>query len=73
MDSWKAKIIQYVVSILLGLLTPEMLKKFVDMLLDFIENTVAGTTTDIDDKLLLPLCDLIRTTFNIPDNDQPPA
>jgi hypothetical protein len=54
---------------LLSLATPELLKKLADSLLDFVENFVAGTASEIDDALVLPLCDKIRSTFGIPDND----
>jgi len=56
-------------SILFGLLTPEMLKDLMDHVLDFIEDKVASTDADWDDKIFLPICNLIRVSFNIPDND----
>jgi len=57
------------VQTLLSLATPEVLKKMADMLLDFVENFVAGTASTIDDDLVLPLCRKIREAFDIPDND----
>jgi hypothetical protein len=65
----KAQLIQMLVSLLMRILTPDLLKKFADMTLDFIENYVAGTKSKIDDALILPLCDMIRKSFDIPDND----
>ena len=65
----QAKIIQYVISILLGFLTQEQLKSFADAILDLIENTVQKSETKVDDEIVLPLCSLIRAAFNIPDND----
>lgn len=53
----------------LGMLTPELLKKFADMLLDFCENFVLGSASPVDDKIVLPLCAAIRAAFDIPDND----
>lgn len=58
-----------IVNILIRMLTPELLKKFADMVLDFAENYVLGTASPIDDKIVLPLCAAIRAAFNIPDND----
>jgi hypothetical protein len=69
MDSVKSKLIGALIQVLLGLLTPELLKTFADMALDFVEEYVAGTKSTIDDKIVLPICEQIRITFDIPDND----
>ena len=58
---------------LLGLLKGDVLKKAVDALLDAIENAVEKSENKVDDAIVLPLCNLIRNTFNIPDDDDPPA
>ena len=47
----------------------EITKKFADFLLDFIEDHVLGSASTVDDRLILPVCDLVRRTFGIPDND----
>ena len=65
-----ATILSKVIEILLQLLSPELLKRFADMILDFAEDYVLGTKSEIDDKMILPLCALIRKTFDIPDNDE---
>ena len=65
----KNMLIAQLVSVLLGMLTPELMKKFVDMLLDFVESNVMGSASTLDDKVVLPLCETIRKTFDIPDND----
>ncbi len=44
-------------------------RKFGDMALDFIEDKVEGSKSRIDDLLVLPICELIRATAKIPDND----
>jgi len=54
---------------LLKLLKPEVLKKAIDALLDKIEDEVTQSHNLIDDALVLPLCKLIRETFNVPDSD----
>ena len=64
----KAQLISMLTSALLSMLTPELLKKFADMVLDFAENYVTGTASTIDDKIVLPICDMIRSTFDIPEN-----
>ena len=67
----KASIFAAVLDILFKILTPELLKNFVDYVLDWIESYVLGSASTVDDKLVIPLCNLIRTTFGIPDNDLP--
>lgn len=65
----KAFLLSRLVEVLISLLTPDVLKKFVDTVLDFIEDYVAGTETDMDDRIILPLVKAVRITFDIPDND----
>jgi hypothetical protein len=59
------------VAALLTLFDSDLLKKFADTIIDFAENFVLGTKSKVDDKLVLPLCDLVRKTFGIEDNDEP--
>jgi len=65
----RAKIIAKLFEILLGLFPPELLKGFVDSLIDLIEDAVAKSENKLDDQIVLPLCDMIRSAFDIPDND----
>ncbi|KKM25508.1 hypothetical protein LCGC14_1594320 [marine sediment metagenome] len=65
----KAMILRHLVGVIMGMLTPELLKSFADMVLDFVEDYVEGTKSKIDDRLVLPLCASIRAAFDIPDND----
>lgn len=66
----KEQILLSLISLFVKLLSPENLKKFADTVLDFIEDTVVKSGTKWDDALILPLCDTIRSTFDIPDNDE---
>ncbi|MFP4476810.1 MAG: hypothetical protein ACLFOY_14725 [Desulfatibacillaceae bacterium] len=61
----KQRIIETAIAMFLKLLTPDMLKQFADMVLDFIERSVAGTASDVDDRLVLPLVDMIRAAFDV--------
>lgn len=63
------KILTYILPGLLKLLTPEVLKDAVDAMLDKIEDAVTDSDNTIDDALVLPLCKIIRDTFNIPDEE----
>uniref|UniRef100_A0A6H1ZSP6 Uncharacterized protein n=1 Tax=viral metagenome TaxID=1070528 RepID=A0A6H1ZSP6_9ZZZZ len=69
----KAQILTALVEIFLRTLSSEkaeeILRRFADFLLDFIEDHVLGSASTIDDRLILPVCDLVRRTFNIEDND----
>ena len=69
----KAKIISIllpmVIEKIVGMLDDELLLKFADKGLDFIEDFIEGTHTKIDDVGVLPVINLIRDTFGIPDND----
>lgn len=51
------------------LLTTENLQKYGDKLFDFIEDAVADSETDIDDKLVLPIIKMLRVSLSVPDND----
>jgi hypothetical protein len=63
------KLLIQAIVMMLSLLTPELLKKAADMVLDFAEDKILGSASEIDDKLVLPVIELIRETFNIPDDD----
>ena len=64
------KVLGQLIPALLGLLKPELLKKAADALLDVIEDSVEKSSTKVDDMLILPLCKMMRNTFDIPDEDE---
>lgn len=68
-NKMKTQLISMLVSALLSMLSPELLKKFADMVLDYAETYVLGTASTLDDRIVLPICNMIRQTFDIPDND----
>ena len=65
----KQKILLWLIEKLLNSLSPELVRKATDRLLDFIEDAVADSETVIDDKLVLPICSMIREAFSLPDED----
>lgn len=69
----KAKLITMLISLILQLFTPELLKSFADTVLDWVEDKVLGSASKVDDALVLPLCNMIRSAFDIPDNDVDPV
>ena len=68
----KGKLLIVLVQLIMKMLTPDLLKVFADRVLDFAEDYVLGSKSKIDDALVLPVCGMIRTTFDIPDNDEVP-
>lgn len=69
----KVKLITSIIQALLSILTPELVGKFADMALDFVENQVKGSKSTVDDAIVLPLCETIRASFGIADNDPDPG
>ena len=65
----KDRIIAELLAMLFKLLKPELLIEIADKVLDLVEDKVEESSTDLDDKIILPLCEKIREAFNIPDND----
>ena len=63
------RILTALIPIILGLLTPDQLRKFADMAMDFVEDAVKDSTNKIDDVVVLPILERLRETFNIPDDD----
>ncbi|MEA1877029.1 MAG: hypothetical protein U9N86_09190 [Bacteroidota bacterium] len=46
---------------------PVILKQFLDSILTFVEDYVKGTKSQIDDSLILPICDAARIAFGLVD------
>lgn len=66
----KNQLFATLIQALLSMLSPDLLRQFADMVLDFAEDYVLGSKSKIDDAIVLPICQTIRATFNIPDNDE---
>ena len=65
----KEKLLMVLIKALLSTLTPELFKELADKVLDFAEDKAMDSVNKIDDWLVLPVCGLLRESFNIPDND----
>jgi len=65
----KEILITQLVSVLMHLVTPDVLKTVVDQLLDAVETAVEQSETKVDDAIVLGLCNTVRRAFDIPDND----
>ena len=66
----KTKILTMLLEYLLSALTPELMRKAIDQLLDIAEQAAADSENKVDDAIVLPLCAMIRESFDIPDNDK---
>ena len=64
-------IIQQAVQAIIAALPPQLLTESADRLLDVIENMIEASDTKVDDTVVMPLIKLLRTSFSIPDNDEP--
>ena len=62
-------LIQQLVSALVVMMSPEILKKGLDGLLDTNEEPVGKTENTVDDIVVLGICQQIRRAFDVPDND----
>lgn len=69
----KAMILSQLVKILLGMINEDLLKKFADIVISYAEQYVLGTASTVDDQIVLPICAILRKTFDIPDNDEDEA
>ena len=65
-----------ILPMLLGMLTKEQGKKFLDGLFDYVEDWVTDSENAIDDMIVLPLVRKLREILDIPDlpdiDDTPP-
>jgi hypothetical protein len=65
----KAILLSYAIKALLSILTPKLIHDLIDTVLDFIEERVIGSHSTVDDRLVLPMCEILRDVTNTPDND----
>lgn len=63
-------LIQQLVSALVVLMSPEVMKRGLDALLDAIEEAVGKTDNTVDDIVVLGICQQLRRAFDVPDNDE---
>ena len=61
----KEQMLKLLITALLTLFDEALMKQFADSVLDFVEDKVKGTASTIDDRLILPICDKVRSTFGI--------
>ena len=61
--------IVWLMGMMIERLQAEDLKKWVDYALDLIEDKVAATPNKFDDMIVLPIINMDRKQFDIPDND----
>ena len=64
------RVLPYVLEVLIKLLPEEKIVKYADEAIDWCEDVIVDSSNDYDDRILLPLLDLIRKAFGLPDNDE---
>ncbi len=69
MSAIKALLLKQLISVLMGMLTPKLLKGFARTIVNWSREYVIGTENKVDDRIVLPLLDMIETTFDIPDEE----
>lgn len=65
----KQMLIQTLMSVVMQFASKEVMTAAVDGILDVIEEAVERSGTQIDDIIVLPICNQVREVFNVPDND----
>jgi len=68
-ENQKKESLNLLITVLMAVMTESMLKKFADSLLDFAENLVSKTISPVDDAIVIPIINKVRSAFNIEDND----
>lgn len=65
----KEKLILMAVNMFISRMSGEDMKKWIDTGLDIIEEKVKDSPSKTDDMIVLPLCNILREAFSVPDND----
>ena len=68
----KGRLVEMLVTVISLIADEEVMKEFADMVLDKAESMAKDSANTLDDRIVLPLCDKIRKSFDIPDNDKAP-
>ncbi len=66
----KKKAILWLIGMMLERISAEDIKRFTDFGFDLIENKVKDSPNQYDDMVVLPVIELFRKAFDIPDNDE---
>jgi len=65
----QAKILSYVIGMILSQLSPDLFRNLLDSILDMIEAKVEETPSKSDDRLVLPLCRMVREAFGVAEEE----
>lgn len=65
----KKHLLKMLINFLIDRLNPDMLQGIADQFLDWIEQAVLDSENEFDDALVLPVVNIIREAFGIPDNN----
>ena len=62
----QATAVKILVSMLMKLFDPKLMKEFIEELLNWIEKRVLGSASKVDDAIILPLIQHVKVVFEIP-------
>ncbi len=62
------QLLKAVVAAMVAVMTPEAVKEVLDRAFDAVEKKVADTSTQWDDKLVLPILVALRKALDVPDD-----
>jgi len=66
--SFAIKLLPIIIAQLLKMLTPDLMKRLADKVLDAIEEAIQKSENKLDDAFV-PVIGMIRSAFNVPDDD----
>ncbi len=65
----KKKIVGLLFNAILETMTPEIIERLGDVIIDFAEDAVSDSRNKYDDAIIIPLCNMVRSAFDIKDDD----
>jgi len=61
----QAKAIEILIAMLVKMFDPELMEKFAENLISWVESEVVGSASKLDDAIVLPLCAAVRHAFGL--------
>lgn len=61
----KNKLLDMLISTLLGMMSQDVLKEFANTVVTFVEKQVKLSPNKIDDAIVLPMCTMVRKAFDV--------
>ena len=65
MNPWQKLLVDALIRIILEMMTPDRIKSFVSLLIQYAEDYILGTETKVDDRFVLPLIERLKEAFDL--------